>query len=461
MKRDNALSNGEVDPGAAEMEMRRFGLADGVVLLVVLLLAVGSRAWYLHELADSGTTAEPTRVQDDRSQELIELVKNLRKGKGFRSHAPLSRGEEATAHTSPAYPWLLAAVADRVDDWQTLVRWLQGGLGTVTAGLYFLFARRAFRSLLVAALAGVLCALHPFWVIATAELNDGVLAAFLLGACLFFGARASQESGPTASLLYGLGLAGLALVRAALLPFAVIAMLWFLARSRTLRRGWLCALLAFLGFINGLVPWTLRNMREFGEILPIVDSAYYHLWVGNYPGSTGGAQKLNSRSAVPAELADLENVKNQPDRYDQLASKVLYNVTTDPAGALQHRLQAGLAFMFGADWYTHECRMWRGDDQYEGILYGSLLAMLLLAFLGWRWSFDWRHLSMPMSLAVIWVPLPYLLSHAEALSGPRLPLDGVLLCYAAFALACFVPIAYPGAGRFLREGPEPVPSKEV
>jgi hypothetical protein len=46
---------------------------------------------------------------------------------------------------------------------------------------------------------------------------------------------------------------------------------------------------------------------------------------------------------------------------------------------------------------------------------------------------------MPASLAMVWIPLPYLLGHAEALQGPRLPLDGVLLCYAAFVLACIVP----------------------
>jgi hypothetical protein len=47
------------------------------------------------------------------------------------------------------------------------------------------------------------------------------------------------------------------------------------------------------------------------------------------------------------------------------------------------------------------------------------------------------------------VPLPYLLGHAEALSGPRLPLDGVLLCYAAFVLVALV----PGQGRDLLAGP--------
>ncbi len=64
-----------------------------------------------------------------------------------------------------------------------------------------------------------------------------------------------------------------------------------------------------------------------------------------------------------------------------------------------------------------------------------MLVLLLLALLGWRWTYAWRRSAMPLTLALIWIPLPYVLSHAEALSGPRLPLDGVLLCYAAFALA--------------------------
>ena len=48
--------------------------------------------------------------------------------------------------------------------------------------------------------------------------------------------------------------------------------------------------------------------------------------------------------------------------------------------------------------------------------------------------------SFASSLALVWIPLPYLLGHAESLSGPRLPLDGILLTYTALTLAClFVP----------------------
>jgi hypothetical protein len=55
---------------------------------------------------------------------------------------------------------------------------------------------------------------------------------------------------------------------------------------------------------------------------------------------------------------------------------------------------------------------------------------------------------MPSSLALVWIPLPYILGHAEALSGPRLPLDGVMDCYAAFALLCMI----PGVGARLFDG---------
>jgi len=87
-------------------------------------------------------------------------------------------------------------------------------------------------------------------------------------------------------------------------------------------------------------------------------------------------------------------------------------------------------------------------------LQGSLLAVLLLGFLGWRWTYGWRKQSRLATLAILWIPLPYLLSHAESLSGPRLPLDGILLCYAAFVIACLV----PGFGSSLAKGPGKVES---
>src|SRR5262249_60273208 len=94
-----------------------------------------------------------------------------------------------------------------------LGRGARAGVGGGRGGFVVFSPRRAFHSLLVGTLAGLFCALHPFWVIDTPALNDGVLATFALALCLFLGSRAGETGGPFSSLLFGVSLAGLALVR--------------------------------------------------------------------------------------------------------------------------------------------------------------------------------------------------------------------------------------------------------
>jgi 4-amino-4-deoxy-L-arabinose transferase-like glycosyltransferase len=462
---------------------RRFASGDMLLVLVVLLVAGGVRFWYLSACCGNGENGGPLQVQDASPQlatdppisEMSALIGNLKDNHSFSSLAPLAHAEEATAHISPGYPWLLYWMERspvNLGSGERTMRWVQALLGTLTAMLYYLFTLRAFGSRLAALLAGLLCAVHPFWIVNIAEINDGVISSFLLAASLALGARASQEGSPFSGLLFGLCLAGLSLVRAALLPFGIVALLWFLLRCRNVRRGWLCALLALLGFGNGLATWTIRNHKaeNIGGIVPIVDSTFLHLWIGNNPHANGGplAEDVivralaESRGEDPMELADaLAHNSNQRDRYDRLAGDVAREFRSQPEAAIRHRIESSLSFVLGSAWSTDRI-IWRTSAPelatapfavralHERWLYGSLLAMCILALLGWRWSYAWRAQAMPASLALIWIPIPYILSHAEAFHGPRLPLDGVLLCYAAFALAC----AFPTAAAELFSGPD-------
>src|SRR5262249_2651691 len=166
--------------GAPMNDLRRFRLVDLVLFLAVLLTAGGVRVWYLSSLAGGGTTDGPLHVQDARPAlplppdsplhgrsdptELDALVHNLTEHRWYGSAAPFAHAEEKTAHAAPGYPWLLSWLEQaRMQPVDRTVRWLQAVLGALTAGFYFLFARQAFQSRLVAALAGLLCALHPFW----------------------------------------------------------------------------------------------------------------------------------------------------------------------------------------------------------------------------------------------------------------------------------------------------------
>jgi 4-amino-4-deoxy-L-arabinose transferase-like glycosyltransferase len=448
-------------------EARRFGVIDVLCMLLVVGSAAAARAGYVVLATNHGNAAAPFEVQgqgprralpgptepgltEPQRTELEDLVQNLREQHWFGCLAPLSDREEDTADRAPGHPWLLG-MAGRLDRPDMIVRWVQVGLGSLTVLCYFFFARRAFGSTLAGTLAGLLTALYPFWIVNTAELADGVLVSFLLAATLMLGTRGSQVGGAFVSALYGLALAGLAMVRAALLPFTVIAFVWYLARCRQVPGGGLAALLVLLGYANGLAPWALRNWQVFAEPLPIVDSAYLHLWMGNNPLATGATLDEDTlRKSLPKELREqLLDDRDQPHRYARLAPELLGQVAEDPSATLGHRLNAGICFLVGGSW-LHEHRLSTASDPGEDIpewlaqslepsLRGSLLVMLLLATLGWRWSAGWAWQSRLATMAAIWIPLPYLLSHAEALSGPRLPLDGVLLCYAAFALCCLVP----------------------
>ena len=460
-------------------EMPRFSWWTLLSLLLVLGFAAGARSWYVATCADNGERAPALIVQRPwpRSSlaeekpihgrmpptQLESLVSALIDQHSFRCRPPLADKEEPTAHLAPGYPMLVSAFAywdgDSAD---ARMRWLQCVLGTLTAGCYFFFARRAFHSTLIAILAGLLCACHPFWIINTAELNDGVLVSFLVGASLALGARAGQVGGAFTGLVFGFALAGVAMTRAALLPFAVVALLWFLWHCRNFPLGWFAGFLALLGFANGVGPWCIRNYFEFDRPVPVATSTYLHLWIGNNPQATGSTMDERTLRGLLQDdrRKALLDEPNQAKRYNQLAAECWQEAQDHPTETLSRRIDAALMFLFGERWFKqHHLASMQEEtgantampewirEEAETILHGALLGMFVLALLGWRWSYAWRRYGRMATIAALFVPLPYVLSHAEYLSGPRLPLDGVLLCYAAFALASLVPGLVRGPNR--------------
>ncbi len=443
-------------------EIPPLGATGWLGLLVVIVLAAGARFGFLAGCCDGGASGSRLIVQGDgprpdfpqgtelRGQSVPtdfgNIVHNLREHSWFGSLAPLADKEEQTAHVAPGYYWLASFFASETD-----LRRLQAGLGLLTVACLFFFARLAFASNIVAFVVGVLAAVHPFWIVNQGELADGTLVTFLLAATLFLGTSASRTGGPLSSVLFGLSLAGLALVRATFLPFSFLALGWFLLRCRNLRLGWFAGLLALLGFGNGLAPWLVRNHTVFKDVVPVVDSAYLHLWMGNYPGATGGAvDEKTLRASLPAErVKALVAEPNQSKRYARLSHDVVRQVRDDPAGTLSRRLAAGVRFLFGESWLQRQALVESRPDgieppalvaEWAPFAHGAaLLGLLILGILGWRLSQNWSNECRLATLAFVWIPIPYLLSHAESLSGPRLPWDVPLIVFAGYAIAWILP----------------------
>jgi hypothetical protein len=438
------------------------GMTGWVGLIAVILLGASARLGYLAACCDFGASPPPFVVQGDgprldfapdtplRNQdapsEFDNLVHNRREHQWFGGLAPLADKEEQTAHVAPGYYWLASYFPSDAD-----LRRLQAGLGLLTVVCLFFFARSAFASDLVATTVGVLAALHPFWIVNLAELADGTVITFLLAAALFLGTSAARTGGPLSSVLFGLSIAGLALVRAIFLPFSFLALGWFLLRCRHLRLGWFVGLLALLGFGNGLAPWLIRNHNAFNDLVPVTTSTYLHAWMGNYSGATGGpVDEKALRASLPAErVKELAQETNQAKRYNRLSHDFMRQVRTDPSGSLARRCGAGVRFLFGEEWLQKQVLVESREGSIEPPAvvadwaqfahHAALFVLFALGTMGWRLSKSWSKETRLATLAFVWVPIPYILTHAEALSGPRLPWDVPLIVFAGYAIAWLLP----------------------
>jgi len=204
-------------------------------------------------------------------------------------------------------------------------------------------------------------------------------------------------------------------------------------------------------------------------VIPIVDSAWLHLWMGNNPAANGVVPDADVMKSTLGEerYHNLTGMSSQPQRYQTLAQDVVDYVADNPAQAVKQRIWSGLYFVMGEAWFSSplpgqnlsasgHVPDWLTAN-YQVIVNSVLLGILLLGLLGWRWTQSWRMRTGLATLAIIWIPLPYLLSHAETLWGPRLPLDGLLLCFTAFAIVYMI----PGLRGRLAEGPEVIKMREI
>jgi hypothetical protein len=527
--------------------VRGFRFLDWLLFLLVVAGAAGTRAWYLKEFATTEGQAVGSapadlvwRVQENEDALFDPLVDRMKTDvlSGFKAVAPLSKLDEkelsATAQIEPLYPLYrvgvekLAELASKDDPdskRMQIYRWMQLALGSLACGFMFALARKAFSSALVGLLAGGFCAVHPLWIINVAETNDGVLVSFLLAWTLALGVRVGQSGGVLSACLYGVFLAALALARAAMLPFTVVALLWMLLRSRHLQGGWMAALLAFLGYACGVSTWTVRNTQEFKQPIPIVSTAIYHLWIGNNPQATGGAmttqeiedtlQNLPDTRSDAKEsnrLKELQEIKPEQTRYNSLATDIIEHVRAKPLLTAQRRFQAARDFFFTDSLFTpiqvdksdppslisipqpgpvsaepnlqvekpnpkpeekpggesqdnpevkpeekpgeakpeekpeskpkpafKSAEVRKPEPWMPYYFYGVMAGATVLCLLGWRWSYAFRVSSQPLQLAILFIPLPYIVGHAGTLHGPRLPLDGPLLVLAAVGFMGLLP----------------------
>jgi hypothetical protein len=233
--------------------------------------------------------------------EFGEIARNINAGFGYS--ILLSNGMRApSAIMPPGYPYLLAfslrTFGDRPITYLT-IEIIQAALGVL---LVYVVYRTALILLgeRGAIIAAGLTTIYPAQIYMCSEFHSINIYIVLGSAAVFFLVRyleVSQSWKDAAAAGVCMGILLLFRAEALALVFVYAAVLVL----RGGRKAAAPAVAFVLIALACLAPWTARNYRAFGKLVPIASSAGINLWIGNNLRATGG-QHYDFVSGITPEM---------------------------------------------------------------------------------------------------------------------------------------------------------------
>lgn len=264
------------------------------------------------------------RVPEVRADAAVydNLAMDLLHGQGFNS-----------TYRTPLYPAFLAAVYLIFGHNYQVVYAIQALASVLTLGLMMLISRRIFGSLWIGVIASFLYVLYrPFLdstVVVLTESVTGLLVALMVYSLICAFDRRSVWS----FLLTGVlaGLLTLCKAVALLYPFLMLPFIFAIQREKKARLSLVTALLA--GFMLVVAPWTVRNYRVTGHIVPVATGGGFNFWLGNWDGYY--QEKPWPWRQYPPELAKKLAGKPEVEQDSVFMHEALQNLRNDPIGGIR------------------------------------------------------------------------------------------------------------------------------
>ncbi len=395
-------------------------------LLAVLTLAAALRFGLLLLWSPEITGDE---VDYDR------LAHSLIDGRGYIS----PRGEP-TSLRPPLYPAFVAAGYALTGGTVQALRFLQATLDLGTVALTYLIGRWLFGRG-PGLLAALLISVNLGTVAATGRLLNETLFTFLLMAAVAVTVRwlwAIWEGRVQAVVALGIGagvLLGAATLTRAILLLYTVPLIVMAAWTRwvhepasdrvpsvpALRKAtWGAILVVPLTFALVLTPWTLRNYRVHGALVPVATQTGITLYASYNPPK--GIFGLLPRDEVTAAAERL----SEPEASAALVRAVVDSIHTSPGKALRLEALKVLYFWVPLDWEILP-------------FYGAFNPTYAFIAL---WSLIYVVLRLPPENSPptwpAWLPIPYFFGMALLFQGSpryRLPVEPLLALFAAAGLA--------------------------
>jgi hypothetical protein len=438
---------------------------DRLILLAIIALSVLLRVAVALFLGDS---TPPAKDETSYSQ----LALRLSTGHGYsfaETWYPFAPADAPTAHWSFLYTAFVAAVYS-VAGFHPLAARLAGAVlaGILFPLLLYRLSQRVFPPLPLTVnrfpftihhLSALLAAIYAYFILYSAMVQTEALfiCALLwsLERALAVEQALRRGESPAWPAWLGLGVSlGLAaLLRQSILPWAAVLFLWLLARALLAARaaGRSSAFPAFLRFppfpsallrliLAGLViiafilPFTLRNYAAYGDFLLLNSNAGYAMYSAQHPLHGTSFQEY-AAAPLPEDLVPLGLNEAQWDK--ALMSRGIGFVLAEPGRYLLLSLSRVRDYI--EFWPTADSSLLfnLGRLLSIGLFLPFMLYGLYLSLRPSRLTINRSPLTTNHFLLLYLFILVYSLLHifTWAMSRYRLPVDAVLLLFAALALA--------------------------
>ncbi len=392
-----------------------------LVIVGLALLARVSAALFL-----GNTVSGLSGAQDEISYSML----GHRFSQGFgltfpQDWYPWIKADAQQSYYSASISLFLAAIY-AVFGYQPLAaRLVMACLSTGVVVLIFVLARRFFGAAVGLAAAGI-AAGYAYLVFYGVTLVTETPFILLLLLALEAAFRIVDRPAPLRWLVFSVAVAGTILLRMAVLFFVVALVLWVLWRLLATRPQSLRMLAIPVAVIGlAIAPFTLHNYQLWGRYL-LLESQFGHvLWNGNHPDQREDFHNVEV-FPIPEDILASDNDAVITNR---LLSLGIENVIRDPGHFA--RLTIGRLGEFFTFWPTAD-----STPIANALRIASFGAMLPFALAGlWLTRARWRELLPLLAFAVIHTAI---YSASWTMIRYRIPMDAVLIPFAAYALAAII-----------------------
>ena len=242
------------------------------------------------------------------------LAENLVKGLGY-SDLMWNGSYQPSIYMPPAYPYFLAffyRIGGERPVTFLLVEFIQAGLGVLLVYLVYRLAL-ILMGKPEAIVAACLSAIYPTQVYMANEFHPINIYIVLEAATVFFLVRYLEISASWNDIIRAGLCAGILMSFRGETPALILlyaAILLFRGGLKAAKPALVFVVIAFIC----LAPWTIRNYRVFGRIVPVCASGGINLWIGNNPAATG-----DDRYAVADIIrGDFARGDVSPNEFEQL-----------------------------------------------------------------------------------------------------------------------------------------------